>query len=90
MLPLPGISGGVVAGGDSEGCDRDEGRAEVADLGEQAVQLGLVAHDAAQGGGAVVLVGEGEAVEPGRPVLVQVPADAQLVRRGRVGSSRGS
>ena len=70
-----------------EGCDRDEGRAEVADLGEQAVQLGLVAHGAAKGGGAVVLVGDGEAVEPGRPVLVQVPADAQLIGGGSVGWS---
>ena len=90
MLLLPGIGVGVVVGGRPEGCDRDEGGAEVADLGEQAVQLGLVAHDAAKGGGAVVLVGEGEAVEPGRPVLVQVPADAQLVGGGRVGWSRES
>jgi len=44
MLLLPGTGRGAVAAGDPEGRDRDEGRTHVADLGEQAVQLGLVAH----------------------------------------------
>src|SRR4051794_1139486 len=64
------------------GRDRDEGGAEVADLREQAVQLRLVDHDAAQGGGPVVLVGDLEAAEPARPVPVEVLRDAELVRRG--------
>jgi hypothetical protein len=49
---------------------------EVAGPGKQAVQLGLIAHDARQGARAVVLVGEGEAVEPGAQVLVQMTTDA--------------
>src|SRR4051794_24412642 len=89
MLLLPGICVRFVVGGSREGGDGDEGGAEVADPVEQAVQLGLVADDAAKGAGAVVLVGECEAVEPRRPVRIQVTTDSQLVRRGRVGSSRG-
>jgi hypothetical protein len=38
-----------------DGLDRDQGGAEVAHLGEQAVQLGLIGNWATQGGGAVVL-----------------------------------
>ena len=54
-----------------DGREGDEGDAEVADLGEQAVQLGLVGHGTAKCSCAVVLPGEGEAAEPGRPVLVE-------------------
>ena len=35
-----------------------------------------VRHGTAKCGGAVVLAGEGEAAEPARPVLVEVPVDA--------------
>jgi hypothetical protein len=45
---------GVVDGGDGE-----EGGTEVADLGEEAVQMRLVGDGAAEGGGAVVGVGQG-------------------------------
>jgi hypothetical protein len=44
-----------------DGLNRDQGGTEVAHLGEQAVQLCLVGHCAAQGGGAVVFAGEGQA-----------------------------
>ena len=76
--------------GGLEGCDRDQGGAEVAHLGEQAVQLGLVGHRAAQGGGAVVLADEGQSVEPARPVLVEVSPDPELVRRGASGARASS
>ena len=57
----------------------DEGEAEVSDPGEQAVELGLVLDQAGQGGRSVVLVGQVEIVEPGRPVRVEPFADAELV-----------
>ncbi|MGB3829933.1 MAG: hypothetical protein WA962_14290 [Ornithinimicrobium sp.] len=62
-----------------DGPERQEGRTKVTHFGEQAVQLGLVGHGSAQGGGAVVVVAEGHAAEPGRPVLVEMPIDAELV-----------
>ena len=63
MLLLLGIS--VVGGGGGcvEGRDRDKGDPEVADLGESAVQLRLVGHEAAEGGGGVALVGDREAAD---------------------------
>jgi len=63
----------IVSGVD--GREGDEGDAEVADLGEQTVQLRLVGHGTAKCGGAVVLSVEDDAAEPGRPVLVEVSAD---------------
>ena len=72
-----------------DGLDRDQGGAEVAHLGEQAVQLGLVGHGATQGGGAVVFADEGQSAEPGGPVLVEVSLDPEFVvgRRVRPGTS---
>src|SRR5829696_3995240 len=67
-----------------DGLDRDQGGAEVAHLGEQAVQLGLVGHSAAQGGAAVVFADESQSAEPGRPVLVEVPVDPEFVVGSRV------
>ena len=52
------------------------------------MQLGLVGHGTAKRGGAVVLTGEGEATEPGRPVLVEVSVDTELVAQRRVGVVR--
>ena len=50
---------------------------------------GLVHDGPADDGGAVVLVGEGHAVEPGRPASSKVASDADLVARdARVVSSR--
>lgn len=60
---------------------REQVDAEVAQLLEQAVQRGLVDDGPADDGGAVVPSGEGHPVEPGRPVLSEVPADADLVPR---------
>ena len=52
----------------------DQGDAEVADLGEQPVQFRLVGDGPGEAGRAVAFVGQGEVAEPGRPVLVEVPA----------------
>ena len=59
----------------------------VAHLREQAVQCGLVGHQPAQGGRAVVFADECHPGEPGRPVLVEVTLEPELVVGGRVGSS---
>ena len=51
----------------SEGVDRrngDQGDPEVAHLGEQTVQLGLVCEGTAERGGAVVLMDQGQTAEP--------------------------
>ena len=79
-MPFLGIRDVAVA----DGREGDEGGAEVADLGEQAVQLGLVGHGTAKRGGAVVLADEGETAEPGRPVLIEVSVDTELIAQGCV------
>jgi hypothetical protein len=61
------------------GSDRDQVDAEVAHLGDQPVQLRLVGHRAAEAGGAVIRVVELEGAEPGRPALVEVALDPELV-----------
>src|SRR5450755_1498223 len=76
---LPGLGGGRPGMAGVEVIDRDQGHADVADLLEQAVQCGLVDQLAAQHGGAVLLVREGEPVEPGGPAGVEVPGQADLV-----------
>jgi hypothetical protein len=58
-----------------------QGEAEVADLGEQAVQCGLVGERAGHGGLAAVVV-DVEVSEPGRPVGVEDPVDLDLVAGG--------
>ena len=50
---------------------REQGDAEVAQLLEQSVQRGLVDDRSADDGGAVVLGGEGQAVEPGSPNAIR-------------------
>ena len=64
--------------------DGDQGDAEVTDLGEQPVQFGLVGDGSGEAGAAVVLVGQGEAAEPRRPVLVEPARNPQLVDDGTV------
>jgi hypothetical protein len=59
----------------------DEGEAEVADLGEHAVQLRLVPDETCQGGCAVVVLSQGEIVEPSGPMRVKVSGDPELVAR---------
>ena len=76
----PGVVGCV---GRDRG-ERDQGDADVAQLLEQAVQRRLVDDRAADDGGAVVLVGEAQPVEPGRPAGSEVSLDPDLVLR-RVG-----
>ena len=46
------------------------------------MEFGLVGHGTAECGGAVVLAGDGEAAEPGRPVPIEVSVDTELVGRG--------
>src|SRR5918993_2860733 len=85
LSPLPDPSpsshrlGAVVGLWWVDGRHGDEGDPEVADPGEDAVQLGLVGDGAGERRGAVAVVGELEPTEPGRPVGVEVPADAQHV-----------
>jgi hypothetical protein len=57
----------------------DAGQAEVTDLGEQAVEGGLVDDGPGDPGQAGVVAGDLQAVEPGRPAAVQHAADADLV-----------
>jgi hypothetical protein len=63
--------------------DRDQRQTHVADLLEQAIQRGLVDHRALDEGGAVVLVGDGQSVEPAGPSGIQVPLEADFVRSVR-------
>ena len=62
--------------------DRDQGQAQVTDSLEQAVEGCLVGDRAADDGGAVALMGDGQAVEPGGPVRVKVPREPDLVASG--------
>src|SRR4051812_17735908 len=53
----------------------DEDQARVAALGQHAVEGGLVGQVATQSRPAVLQMGDGQAVEPLRPALVEVPLD---------------
>ena len=65
--------------------ERAQADAEVSQLLEDAMECGLVDDGPGDDGGSVVLVGEGQAVEPGRPATSEVPVHADLVvRDGRV------
>src|SRR5947208_13095108 len=61
--------------------ERDQRDAEVAQLVEQAVQRCLVGHGAGDDGGAVVVGGEAQSVEPSRPSGPEMSLDADLVLR---------
>jgi hypothetical protein len=76
-MPGPGCSTGAI-----EGAQRQQGDAEVADPGEDTVQLRLVDDRPGQAGGAIVEADQGEVVEGGGPVIVEVTYDLDLVRRG--------
>src|SRR5215211_2918244 len=65
-----------------DGADRQELQAEVADLGQQAVEGRLVDHRSGERGLARLVAGHLQAVEPGRPASVQLPGDADLVVGG--------
>src|SRR5664279_295839 len=67
---------------------RYQGDAQVPDFPEQPMQLRLVRDETAEAGRAVAFVGQGEVTEPGRPVVVEVPVDPELVARGRLLSGR--
>ena len=62
--------------------DQQQGRAQVAQPGQQAEQRRLVDQRAGQLGGAVIGLGDGQAVEPGRPGRVEVATDADAVAGG--------
>jgi hypothetical protein len=63
-----------------EAADEEQGQAQVADLGEQAVQGRLVGDRPGDQGGRVVgLAGHRQPVESGRPALVEQALDADLV-----------
>ena len=59
--------------------DRDQGQAQVAYFLEHSMQRRLVGYRAFDDGGAVVLVGQAQSVEPGGPPGAEVPLDADLV-----------
>ena len=64
------------------GAELGEDGADVAQAGEHAVELRLVGDRDGDGRGAVVVAGQVELAEPGRPVVVEVAVDADRVRRG--------
>ena len=67
--------------------DKQRG-ADVAQTGEETVELRLVRERSAQAGRAVVAAHQGEVAEPGGPVVVEVTIDPDLVRRGGRSLSR--
>src|SRR5919199_646074 len=63
----------------SPSIDCDQWDTQIADFAKQAMQRGLVDHRAMDDGCAVALVGEAQAVEPGRPAGLEVPLDSDCV-----------
>lgn len=59
--------------------DADQIQPEVTSFGEQAVERRLVDDHAGDCRAAIVVVGDGEAIEPPRPAQVEMPPDANLV-----------
>lgn len=59
--------------------DRDQWKADVAYLLEQAIQRGLVDDRTMDEGRAVAVVGQGQPVKPGGPSGIEVPPDADFV-----------
>ena len=67
--------------------NRNDWQRQVSDLGEHAVQGGLVCERTRKCGGAVTLVGERQNFEPVGPALVKVPLDPDLVQTEILGVS---
>src|SRR3954447_19670635 len=65
-----------------EGAQHQQWDAEVPDPGEQTVELRLVDERAGQARRVVGEADQGEGAERGCPVIVEVPRDPDLVRRG--------
>ena len=61
--------------------DGDQVEPEVADLGEESMQLRLVGHRPGKGRRSVVLASESEAVEPVCPAVVELGCDPERVGR---------
>src|SRR6185369_12625395 len=64
--------------------DQQQGRAQVAEPGQQPEQRRLVGQRAGQFRRAVIGVGDGKAVEPGRPGWVEVSANADAIAGRRL------
>lgn len=62
----------------------DQDDAEVTDFHEQPMQGRLVTDETAKACRAVAFMGQGKAVEPGRPVVVEVPFDPKPVAIGHL------
>jgi len=62
----------------------DQDDAEVTDFHEQPMQRRLVRDETAKACRAVAFVGQGKVVEPGRPVVVEVPVDPKPVATGHL------
>src|SRR5687767_14513887 len=62
--------------------DRYEWQAQVSHALEETVEGCLVGDRTADDGGPVALMTDGQSVEPGRPVLVEVPREPDLVAPG--------
>jgi hypothetical protein len=69
-----------------QGFDGNEEHTEVPDFGEQPVQRSLVRNCTAEACGAVVFTGQGEALEPGFPAVLEVAVDPEPVAVGNQGS----
>src|SRR3982751_2293516 len=69
-------------GGRFGGVQLGDDGADVAQAGEYTVELRLVGDRDGKGGGAVVVAGQVERIQPGRPVVVEVAVDVDRVRRG--------
>jgi len=65
-----------------DAANRLEGKAQVADLGEQAVQGRLIDDGPGDPGQAGLVAGDLEAIEPGRPAAVQHAPNTDLVEVG--------
>lgn len=65
-----------------------EGHAQVPDLHEQPMQLGLIRDETAKAGRAVTFAGQSKAPEPSRPVVVEVAFYPKLVAGGPLSAGR--
>src|ERR1700755_1582529 len=82
MAELPGLGGGCWGISGFDVIDRDQWQAQVARLLQQAVQRGLIGHEAMDEGGSVAVASDGQPVKPGGPPGIEVPLEADLVPSG--------